>query len=276
MKVLVTGNRGNLGTLVCKVLERHGHKVMGFDLKDQKNILNYQQLKNVMAKGVQCVVHTAGIPTPRNVPMERFFRTNVEGTFNVLRAASETGVRRVVFFSSTAYYGCDIRGQLCPAYFPIDEAHPIAAMPGYSEGQLEEYCQSKVMAEQLVAYYGTNRKVQTVALRIAPANKKSIQYQKGFDWRTDKSYIRGCFFSNCHPDYVAQAARLAVESEREFWYEPFNIADRYTHESVDVWAFLERDYPNATLVRDIGQHDCLFNTEKAKLMLGFEPCEDLR
>ena len=274
MRVLVTGNRGRLGGLTCKALERHGHKLVGFDIKAGQDILNYQLLKNKM-DGSRCVVHTAGIPTPQNLPMEKFFRVNVIGMLNVLRAACETGVKRVVFFSSTAYYGCDIRGRLNPLYFPIDEAHPIASMPGCSTGALEEYCQSKVMAEQLVAYYGTNKLVETIALRIAPANPKSRQYPRGFNWRTDKSYVRGCFFSNCHPNYVVQAARLAVEAEGEFWYAPFNIADKYTHRSINVLEVLKRDYPLAATPGNLAEHSSLIDISKAVRVLGFQPCEDL-
>jgi len=274
MRVMVTGNRGRLGSMACKVLEAQGHGVVGYDRKGDQDLLNYALLKQKMA-GSHCVVHAAGIPTPQNFPMERFFQDNVESTLNVLRAACETGVKRVVYFSSTAYYGCDIRGRLNPLYFPIDEAHPIAAMPGCSEGGLEPYCQSKVMAEQLLAYYGTNHMVETIALRIAPANPKSKQYPRGFDWRKDTGWIRGCFFSNCHPDYVVQAACLAVEAKQEFWYEPFNIGDKYTHGSINVEDVLKRDYPGAATLGNLKGHASLLDISKAVSVLGFQPCEDL-
>lgn len=275
MKVFVTGDRGKLGSLAAKLLTEAGHQVVGFDVKrhPDENIMNDDKLKAAM-QGCEQVVHTAGIPHPAGDPIDKYFRANVIGTLNVLKAACENGVRRVVYTSSTAYYGCDVRGKLTPAYFPIDEAHPPASVEGRSVGGLEPYNQSKVMAEQLLAYYGTNRLVQTVALRIAPANEKRHQYAS-FDWRTDATYRRGCFFSNCHPLWVAKAILKAIEAERPFWYEAFNVADKFTHKSVDMPKFLEREYPEVEIRSPVAGHACAIATGKAERVLGFEPCAEL-
>lgn len=277
MRILVTGHLGKLGSKTSSLLVEHGHEVFGFDRKDsaRAELSNYEELVRKM-QGCECVVHTAGIPHPRRKsPLDPFFDDNVVGTFNVLKAAVDTCVKRVVYFSSTAYYGCDARGRLEPAYFPIDEGHPVASTQGYSTGGLDQYCQSKVMAEQLLAYYGTNKLVETIALRIAPANTKGEQYYQGFNWRTDKSYIRGCFFVNCHPDYVAQAAVLATEAEGEFWYEAFNIVDRFTHKTIDAKRFLMREYPLVEVRGPLDPRSSLITPDKAVRVLGFQPCEDL-
>lgn len=62
------------------------------------------------------------------------------------------------------------------------------------------------MAEQIMAWYGLNKKIQTIALRYGPIDK----------------VMTGVHVSL---DNVVQATLLAVENSGEFWYEPFSIVD---------------------------------------------------
>jgi UDP-glucose 4-epimerase len=65
------------------------------------------------------------------------FTTNVVGTLNVLRAAKQRGVERVVFTSSCEAYGA-------PAILPVDEGHPLLAVGfnGASKAAAEAYCRA--------------------------------------------------------------------------------------------------------------------------------------
>ena len=270
--ILVTGDKGKLGSRVRALL---GDRAKGYDLQRGQDILDSAALVGAM-DGCEAVVHCAGIPHPNAGDFVDYARTNVWGTMNVCQAARALKVRRVVYFSSTAYYGCNVSGKLHPLYLPIDEAHPPANCEGRSEGALDAYNQSKVMAEQVLAWYGTQGLVQTVALRCAPANPKSGQYPAGFDWRACTDYRRGSLWANCHPQYAAQAAVLAVNHEGLFWYEAFNLCDRYVPECVDLREFLAKEY------REQSQHfiarakvgRSLFDTTKAQEVLGWEPCDE--
>ena len=272
MKVLVTGHRGYLGSRLVKALG--DYDVVGYDLANGQDILRSDQLSEAMV-GCTHVAHLAGIPVPRRGDMKRYFEFNVEGTLNVLEAAMTAGVERLIYTSSTAYYGCNIAGKLFPKQFPIHEDQPPASIDGASKGRLEPYNQSKVMAEQLLAWYGTNHKLKVIVLRLAPANSKHDQYHGQDDWSRDRTWRRGAFFSNVHPDYAIQAMKLALESDGEFWYQAFNITDRYVHKSIDVLEWLEREYPDTPVDNSLGLHDSLVSPQKAIDMLGFEPCSDL-
>jgi len=284
MKILITGDMGHLGNRARALLEERGHEVVGFDIQRDtgEDIANRRNLKRAMW-GCECVVHAAAIPHPKHGGFRRYFEVNVVGTVNVLEVAAGVNVRRVVYTSSTGFYGCDTQGRIQPAYFPIDEAHPIASRPGRATGKLEIYNQSKVMAEQVLAWFGTNQKFEAIALRIAPANTKAWQYRGGYTWQDyckdyhehGDNWVRGCLFSNAHPDYIARAIVLAVEAEGPFWYEPFNITDRYVHKMVDVPAFLAQEYPDVPVREKMGSHDSLITPRRAMEVLGFEPCEDL-
>jgi len=274
---LVTGNAGKLGSRVAEYLKKAGYDVVGFDIKvnPSESLSNYELLRKRMA-GCQFVVHAAAIPHPNHGAIEDYFETNVAGSFNIMRAAAVSGVKRFIYFSTVGYYGANIKGKLWPAYFPIDEVHPIASMPGRAEGLLDSYNQSKVMTEELLAWYGTNRIFEAISLRLAPANKKADQYPADGSWRTDPRYRRGAFWTNVDPDTVGEAVKCALEALGELWYETFNICDKYAPESVNVKAFLAEEYPDVPVKCDLSDNPALITPAKAQRMLGFKPCEDVR
>ena len=277
VRVLVTGNAGRLGSLVTEYLKKAGYDVVGFDIKvnPSESLSNYELLRRRMV-GCQFVVHSAAIPHPNLGTIEDYFETNVVGSFNVMRAAAVSGVKRFIYFSSVAYYGANIKGKLWPAYFPIDEAHPIASMPGRAEGLLAAYNQSKVISEELLAWYGTNRIFEVISLRLAPYNKKADQYPADGSWQADPRYRRGGFWTNVDPDTVGEVIKLALEAPGEFWYEAFNICDKYAPECIDVKAFLAEEYPDVPVKCDLSDTSCLITPAKAERVLGFKPCEDVR
>ena len=69
--------------------------------------------------------------------------------------------------------------------------------------------------------------------------------------------------------------RRALDAEGRFWYEPFNIVDRYTHEAIDVEEFLRTEYPDVPLKTPVTPHMGLIDISKAMRALGYEPIEDL-
>lgn len=292
MRILLTGHKGHIGSRAMKLLEDAGHEVIGFDKAEN----DHQQLTNRSAvmravKEAHCeiLVHCAGIPHPKHGGLRQYYEINVGGSMNVFEAAAtysrEYEVRRVIYASSVGFYGTDsitTNLKLYPEHFPIDESHPIASRYGSGRFQkLDAYNQSKVMAEQILAYYGSQRIFEAIALRFAPANAKSWQYKGGFTWqqynedyrKTGDNWTRGCFFTNVHPDYAAQAIKLAVEAPGSFWYEAFNITDLYAPEMLDVEAFLKQEYPDVPTYLRSPKHS-LISCSKAMLTFGFTPCED--
>lgn len=87
----------------------------------------------------------ASVTNPRRVD-----DINVEGTLNVLDAARDSPVERVVFASSSSVYGK-------PRYLPYDEEHPTTPVSPYGV--------SKLAAESYIRVYGDLYDIPTVALR---------------------------------------------------------------------------------------------------------------
>jgi nucleoside-diphosphate-sugar epimerase len=123
VKVLVTGGAGFIGSHIVDRLLAEGHSVRVLDnfstgrrenlldvLSDielvEADIESYEHVQNAVS-GCEVVLHQGALPSvPRSVqdPL-RSNATNVTGTLNVLLAARDSGVRRVVYASSSSIYG---------------------------------------------------------------------------------------------------------------------------------------------------------------------------
>lgn len=102
--------------------------------------------------GVEIVFHLAaliGIPHSYAAPLS-YVRANVEGTLNVLQAALELGVERVVHTSTSEAYGT-------AQYVPIDERHPLQGQSPYSA--------TKIAADKLAEAFHCSFGLPVVTLR---------------------------------------------------------------------------------------------------------------
>jgi len=101
-KVLVTGAGGLMGGYVIDKLLGH-YDLYGIDiLPDKKGlphiqdtILNYEAVRRA-CEGMDAVIQIAAVPNIWSGTHEEIIHTNVTGTWNVLKAAEETGVKRVI------------------------------------------------------------------------------------------------------------------------------------------------------------------------------------
>lgn len=211
MKIFVTGYKGFLGS---EFIKRYGqeYEIVGFDHKDGDDILDYSALEQKM-QGCEQVVHLAAIPKPvEGKSFEDYFDNNVIGTLNVIKAAVANKVKRVIYASSTTIYGIE-KG--VPFKTPIKEDQPFVSQYISAE-QLScrdvdlAYHVSKVMAEQILAWYGLSKKIQTIALRFGPINKVFLG-------------------TSVNINNATQAIKLSLDYQGEFWYEPFSIVDELPH-----------------------------------------------
>lgn len=157
MKVLVTGADGFIGSHLTEALVKQGFRVRAFVLynsfnsrgwldhapKDIRNDLDVfagdirdpHGVRTAM-KGCDAVLHLAAliaIPYSYHSP-DTYVDTNVKGTLNVLQAARELGVRRVIHTSTSEVYGT-------ARFVPITEEHPLQGQSPYSA--------TKIAADQL-------------------------------------------------------------------------------------------------------------------------------
>ncbi|GIV77490.1 NAD-dependent epimerase/dehydratase family protein [Litorilinea aerophila] len=142
---LITGGSGFLGINLIRYLLQRGHRIVSLDIapfdypeRDQiqalvGDIRDPKAVDQAMA-GVDVVVHTAAA-LPLYSP-EDIYTTDIDGLRNVLQAALDHQVERVVHISSTAVYGI-------PDHHPLYEDDPLDGVGPYGEAKViaEEICQ---------------------------------------------------------------------------------------------------------------------------------------
>jgi 2-alkyl-3-oxoalkanoate reductase len=119
VKVLVTGGTGFTGKALVRRLLDLGHEVVVLDVKEGLktrelrdwgaevilgSVTDEEVVRRAMA-GVEVVHHLAAAFREMNVPDSHYKHVNVEGTRNVLQAALDEGVRKLVYCSTCGVHG---------------------------------------------------------------------------------------------------------------------------------------------------------------------------
>jgi len=156
-ELLLTGNRGVIGRVVGPYLHRCGYLVRTFDLQDGEDVRDLPALRRAM-RGCGAVVHMAAVIDDEAGSPEEIIAVNLLGTWNVLQAAREVGVTRIVSFSSLQALGV-AKGERAPDYFPIDDDHSLHASRPYGI--------SKRLGEEMCEMFTSAAGVATVCLRPA-------------------------------------------------------------------------------------------------------------
>jgi NAD dependent epimerase/dehydratase len=161
LRILVTGADGFIGSHLTEHLVRSGHDVRAFvlynsfnswgwldeaaaDVKDSLDVFagdirDPHGVRTAM-QGCDVVFHLAAliaIPYSYHSP-DTYVDTNVKGTLNVVQAARELGVQRVVHTSTSEVYGT-------ARFVPITEEHPLQGQSPYSA--------SKIGADQIATSF---------------------------------------------------------------------------------------------------------------------------
>jgi NAD dependent epimerase/dehydratase len=175
-KILVTGADGFIGSHLTEVLVRQGYDVRSFvyynsfnswgwldsspeEIKRELDIFagdirDPHGVKEAM-KDCENVLHLASliaIPYSYHSP-DTYIDTNIKGTLNILQAARELDVSKIVHTSTSEVYGTAL-------YVPINEEHPLQGQSPYSA--------SKIGADQMaLSFY---RSFETPVSIIRPFN----------------------------------------------------------------------------------------------------------
>jgi nucleoside-diphosphate-sugar epimerase len=183
-KYVVTGGAGFIGSAIVRGLLREGarrvvvldnfltgHEANLEEIRSavelqRADIRSYEQIAPIL-RGADAVFHEAAIPSvPRSIddPVPSH-EINIDGTFNVLRAAAAGGVRRVVYAASSSAYGDT---EVLPK---VETMTPQPKSP---------YALQKLVGEYYAQVFASTFGVETVSLRyfnvFGPRQDPSSQY----------------------------------------------------------------------------------------------------
>ena len=187
-RVLVTGSSGRLGRSVVAVLAECGHEVIEVDLsvpaaspgteRIAADLTDAGQASAVLAGArADAVIHLAAIAVPFSAPEQHILRTNASLAYNVMQAAVDAGVRKIVTASSPTVFGYGSPAGWVPERLPLDE--DVRPRPWNA------YALSKLLAERTMEMFAAQKgdEVRLAAFRpcyvVAPEEWRGAPTQQG-------------------------------------------------------------------------------------------------
>lgn len=295
-KILITGAEGFIGSHVCEALIQAGCRVRAFvlynsfnhwgwldhipsDIQDSLEVFPgdirdpYRVYKAMT--GCDIVIHLAAlvaIPYSYQSP-DSYIDTNVKGTLNVLQAARDLGVEKIVHTSTSEAYGT-------ARFIPINEDHPLKGQSPYSA--------SKIAADQFACAFHCS--FNTPVATIRPFNTYGPRQSARAVIPTVITQIaqgqRKIKLGSIHPtrdfNYIKDTVRgfLAVTQSDKTIGEVINIGSNYEisigrlveiiaeimEVQVDIQTERERQRPEKSEVQRL----CADNTS-AQILTGWKP-----
>ena len=269
-KIVVTGGSGRLGQFVIKELLTHEYEVLSLDrivpavklcpswIADLRHCSDlYEALRD--ASGV---VHLGAYQAPNLAPDAETFGNNVTSTYNVMRAAVDMGVKKVVLASSTAAFGFIYAKTLwAPEYLPLDEQHP--------SNPRDSYGLSKVVGEQIASSFAFAASDVTFTSLRFPGVNFDLSYESFKErWRNPAARASG-FWTYVDARDAATACRLGLEAE--FSAHEIVIAAAPTSSMKQPTIELVREFlpPGARIKEFPNEHWSCVDSTKAATLLGF-------
>jgi nucleoside-diphosphate-sugar epimerase len=272
-RVAVVGGSGKVGGFVTRHLLEVGYEVRNVDqrLPDGKpdypttiaDVRDGEQVSSALA-GVDAVVHLAAYPTATGRPGQVIFRDNTLITYNVLEAASNHAIPRVVCMSTMAiiYYPRPSWYPFEPHYLPLDEEHPPTHRNAYSL--------SKQVGELTAEMIGRLGRTVPVSLRpVWIVTPGEIQAKELLDPERLEEGLYG-LWSYMDVRDVARACQAAIEADLT-QHEVFTLSAPDTFASLPTLDLIRKLWPALTDLRgDLSGHRSLMDCRKAACLLDFE------
>jgi nucleoside-diphosphate-sugar epimerase len=277
-RVIVTGGSGKAGMWILKHFVEQGYEVLNLDsklpqeavcrtiitdLNDLGQVHNaFSQFSTGNRQQPVGVVHFAAIPQAYTHTNEVCFRNNVMTAYNVLEAAANLGIGKVVLASSESSYGICFASEFFePQYVPVDEAHP----------QLPEdsYGLSKIVNEVTAEAFHRRTGMQVISFRLGNilVPEDYARIKANFAQTDDRLRI---LWSYIDARDVASACRLALEKEG-LGAQALNLAAADSSSDRPTAELVAQYLPNVQELRaPLEGRISLLSSAKARELLGWE------
>jgi nucleoside-diphosphate-sugar epimerase len=272
-QVVVVGGSGKVGGFVIRHLLETGYEVRNVDQRPPAGKPDYPtvvadardggQVHSAVA-GADAIVHLAAYPTTGGQPGSVILRDNTLITYNVLAAASDHAVPRVVCMSTMAviYYPQPDWYPFEARYLPVDEEHPSTIRNPYSLSK-----QAGELTAEMFSRLG-----RTVPVSLRPAwivTPGEIRAQGLLDPEKFEDGLYG-LWSYVDARDVARACQTAIEASLER-HEVLNLSAPDTFASLPTLDLIGKVWPRLTDLRgNLDGYRPLIDCRKAARLLGYE------
>ena len=290
MRLLFTGGSGKAGKHCIDYLRDQGHTILNVDLIDlghdsvqtrladitdagqifdvMSSYANYHELD--LGQGVpkfDAVIHFAAIPRLMMTSDNECYRVNTLGTYNVLDAAIKFGIKKVIFASSETTYGvCFADGEVKPDYLPIDENHPTIPQ--------DSYAMSKVVNEATAKSFQRRSGIDIYGLRINNVIEPHEYKEKFPAYMENPDLRRRNIFSYIDARDLGQVVQKCLDTDG-LGYEVFNVSNDDHSVGLSSEELIETYYQGVE-IKIPKVPESFYTNEKAKQLLGFQPCHSWR
>jgi|TARA_B110000285_G_scaffold106992_1_gene121690 nucleoside-diphosphate-sugar epimerase len=290
MRLLFTGGSGKAGKHCIDYLRDQGHTILNVDLIDlghdsvqtrladitdagqifdvMSSYANYHELD--LGQGVpkfDAVIHFAAIPRLMMTSDNECYRVNTLGTYNVLDAAIKFGIKKVIFASSETTYGvCFADGEVKPDYLPIDENHPTIPQ--------DSYAMSKVVNEATAKSFQRRSGIDIYGLRINNVIEPHEYKEKFPAYMENPDLRRRNIFSYIDARDLGQMVQKCLDTDG-LGYEVFNVSNDDHSVGLSSEKLIETYYQGVE-IKTPKVPESFYTNEKAKQLLGFQPCHSWR
>jgi UDP-glucose 4-epimerase len=266
MKILITGDQGYIGSALKEYLD---HELTGYDLINNQDILDYNNLNNSM-KDIDLVIHLAAcstISTCNNDP-DLAYKINELGTENVLNAMKANHCSKIIYASTSSVYGAGAN---------LTEESEINCQSVYGA--------SKYAGELKVINSGVNYIIFRMFNVVGQVNSQLFGFDRLFGALISGHVnIYGIDYDTrdgtCERDYISLndvclAYKLVIDNIDNQIYNLCSNIPRSVLEIIDEFKkyhFLAVDFTD----RRLGDPDIVYgNNSKLKSLLNWDVTDDL-
>jgi len=221
MKILLTGDRGFIGTNLKNKLKELGHEVCGMDIAGDASLDDISkehnvecELKNTKPDVIIHLAALAGVRKSLKIPDE-YYKVNITGTHWLLKWAIRTGVKKFLFASSSSVYG-DGESPLKEKMECNSQLSPYAVSKKAAEMVCKMFSRKiPVIVFRPFTVYGPKGRPDMVIGEILRAGRENTEFVKYGDGKSSRGYT--------HVDDLTDGIIKLLDYQPKDNYEVFNL-----------------------------------------------------
>jgi nucleoside-diphosphate-sugar epimerase len=202
------------------------------------------------------------------VPDSELFQANVTSTYNIIEAACKLGVKKILIASSETTYGvCFAQGDAEYHSFPLEE--------DYDVDPEDSYALSKICGEKTARTFARRFKNDIYAFRIGNVIEPH-EYERDFPaYINNPASRKRNAWSYIDARDLGQICDLSIKKSG-LGFQVFNATNDTITVKGTTKEFLEKNYPETKITRELGEFEAPLSNRKIREVLGFQDVHNWR